>query len=1317
MEQEEEQQLIGIASASNSGPMVSATLGRVMTTLLKAKLKKLQDAILRLHSPPQITPLTVSLEQSLWFLHKYIGEASEKGEPLDQVLVPILQHVHGNLNAGFAKLSLAYCKISAILLEFGLIFYDRWLYCQSLTLRESKQGNQSLILLNWLFQDEVLFQAIMRNMAAIILRRDDRYLALGWCFLGRSLIEYENVVDNVSANAISEKYDVILETFCSCVTHLLSIICNGSNMQEGYELPTRLAVAAADFILSLTVALTKKDPASNKITKKQKLSSVYVKTQTLNLLPSATNDGDENTLRKASELSSSLELKLLLWNNLNELITLVKKLTAYSLKKNGFANGYLNWNFTMVFLDVASGRCSNELGIHFYEQKLQSCMLHGLIYQLKLNLVTILRTLMMSVILLGSFRTELLKHTGRWSRKSRSLHAKGLERVFKWLQEIKQHYGCFQDEAESQMLTSGSLLLSSCWKHYGMLLRLEDPKFSQQHKELLDQYLSGIQFYADNQAEEPSMSRNSKSETINFFLNCLLLLLGRLDNQQFGNAITEYGSQISQVLMSQLRCADEEVIDGTISIFKAVILRTNHTLSTRSLGDIRQMDSLLPILLNLLDERDAAAKAIVKLLAEHCSICSDSKCLYEVLKHIDSKNVAQRRNAVDFVADLIHMSSGSVNALTEATWMDVANRLLECLGDEDQIIQNQAANLIPMIDPMLVLPTLVDLSYSTHKSVQISASNALMALLVNHKQKPEILCMLLDCLSKLSRNPDSGAPNSRKEGSTFDADRILKLLSEWAKHVDDWHVMVGPLIDKMLDEPSNAVIVRFLSHISEYLAEAVDVVFNRLIVHMREQKEIDECFSIWKGRTDTNIEAMKREHCLFSRLCPLLVIRLLPLRVFDDLNSPIVYGECLRNSNVHDGHFSIKGTEYVAALMINRALSKSEFEDVRKLAAELCGRIHPEVLIPNLSSQLEFAASTQDVLTIKVCLFSFCTSLMVRGNSVYMHPDLFRIKKTIRKVLSWPSVDGDEISKAQHGCIDCLALMLCSELQEPKSSKGTANNGGSVLSYVINQLTSDEEDIFFEYDGGDKMAEATSRLSFRLCMANVLISACKKISDTGKKPFIRKILPRVVRSLGAMMDPEIRAACIQVLFAVAYHLKSWIFPYSNDLLSVVLKSLKEESLKEKTAGAKLLTCLMASEEEVVETISDRLLEARTLLQELSATDPSPDLRLMCQQLLGGGKKENKKERKVVDAAAAVHGYIRGGAAHSLHSADPQPESPRRDDGASRPQRHFVRLHRLPVSSPRNSPLSLPPPPRHWQKSIPTPAGGTDPTLPSAYGTV
>ena len=83
----------------------------------------------------------------------------------------------------------------------------------------------------------------------------------------------------------------------------------------------------------------------------------------------------------------------------------------------------------------------------------------------------------------------------------------------------------------------------------------------------------------------------------------------------------------------QLRCADEDVIDGTTTIFKAVILNTNHMLSRRSLRDDRQIDAFLPTLLNLLDEQDAAAKAIVKLLAEYCSMYDRSRAHVVVVFH------------------------------------------------------------------------------------------------------------------------------------------------------------------------------------------------------------------------------------------------------------------------------------------------------------------------------------------------------------------------------------------------------------------------------------------------------------------------------------------------------------------------------------------------------------------------------------------------------------------------------------------------------------------------------------------------------------
>jgi hypothetical protein len=67
----------------------------------------------------------------------------------------------------------------------------------------------------------------------------------------------------------------------------------------------------------------------------------------------------------------------------------------------------------------------------------------------------------------------------------------------------------------------------------------------------------------------------------------------------------------------------------------------------------------------------------------------------------------------------------------------------------------------------------------------------------------------------------------------------------------------------------------------------------------------------------------------------------------------------------------------IATFILERAFSKFEFEEVRKLSAELCGRLHPQVLFPTVLLQLEKATEIQDSLKIKACLFSICTSLMV----------------------------------------------------------------------------------------------------------------------------------------------------------------------------------------------------------------------------------------------------------------------------------------------------------------------------------------------------
>ncbi|KAI3992440.1 hypothetical protein MKX01_022531 [Papaver californicum] len=1082
-------------SDSTNSTVISSTIGKVINTLLTSRPKKLEDSISYLGSASMKT--SGSLEEPLCVLKKYVRDAVEKQEPLDQILVPMIEN--------------------------------------SLMWKDSRRSNQVLILLNWLFEDELVFEALAVDLVTIIKRKDDRYIALGWCTLIRAIVEHGITNKQSSDIGIQVKHQKLLKIFSSSISHLSSVVCSGSKLQDGFELPTRLTVAVADCILVLTEALIINASTSKRSLSADKAKILATSTTT------ASNEKQVNSISTLPQGTENVEMEFLLWNHLDELVTLVLKLLA-------------------------------------------------------------------------------------WSRKSRPLHAKGLEQVLQWLKEIKGHYTLVPEQAGGDTVKTGMALLSSCWKHYCMLLRLEDYRFSKSYMEMLNQYISGIQFYTKDYSDDQSGNKDGGIDTIKFFLSCISLILGRLNSKQFEIAMSEQGLQLSRNLLSQLQCVDEDVIEQVVCILRVTLFIRNFTSKESSFLDNQLSEEVLSLLLNLLDERDSIAKAVISLIAEFCSRNTNSECLQEVFARLTSGNSLQRRNAIDVVSELIHVSSGSEKPLPISIRKDIIKHLVDRLGDDEHSICIQSSNLLPMMtDPHLLLPDLAHLVYSPNERTRSSACEALAAVLKSHNKSPNLIIMLIDYLSNLYHNPKLSRtpPGGEGRGSNFDSDGILGLVPEWAKSVEDWSIFIEKLVDKMFSEPSNVIIVRFLSCISEHLANAPNVLLPRILLCMQGQEEMcRKLLATGASGIDKGDDSCKLRDSLFDHLCPLLIIRLLPLRVFDDLNSSIMYGHLLNEGTVDDTiDSSIENRSSIVILLVNRAFNKCEFEDVRKLAAELCGRIHPKVLYPTMRSQLESATCSRDIIKIKASLFAICTSLALRGSVPSLYPVMLEIRKILEMVLSWPSLDGDEVSKAQHGCIDCLALMICAELQasdslkefsrsktktaeKEKSSHENVDTANLVLNYVIQQLIQDNPE-----------PEKPSLLSFRLCMANVIISACQKISNPRKKRLAKRILPVLINSAAVITDSDVRAACIQVLFSAVYHLKLAILPYSSDLLRLSIKALQEGSDKEKMAGVKLMASLMSSEDAIVESIGNGLLEANSLLTSISVMNTaSPELRQVCEKL-------------------------------------------------------------------------------------------------------
>ncbi|GLJ22075.1 hypothetical protein SUGI_0413790 [Cryptomeria japonica] len=1053
--------------------------------------------------------------------------------------------------------------------------------------RGLQNRKQVLILLQWLSQSEEVFMVLADSLEKILIETDDHHIILGWCIVVRELVENEFTnVKSFIAGTLQGDAVHLFKICCHCIPRLLSIVHEGSVEQDGFLLPRRLSIAVADCILVFTQALTEDTCFPTPVRNKQTNQDKRVKKQLISSIDTDRSSGGVlgNDIPSTSGRgSSTMEKETLLWQHLDNLVDLVQ--------------------------------------------------------QLKM-----------------------------WSKRSRPLHEKGLQQVFKRLQEMRSFRDSVQvnqDGSESEMKI-GKAVLSACWKQYGKLMLLEDRNFTHTFKDSLQHFIAALQHYThiDDQ-EEDTTKKQDVMETRSYFLACIALLLGRLDTGLLERTLAEDGPQLLNLLFAQLRHADGDSTDLAVDILRSIIFRSSIALPSNSESSFERMETITPLLIELLDERDSTARAVVLLIAEYFSINPDAQGLKELFARLDSDNPTHRRNALDVISELMAICSQSGHTLASSLSQNIAKHLLDRLCDEELTNRVQASKLFSQLDPSFVLPALVRLVYSSDARVRSAASDALVAVLKGQTDPCNVIGMLLDSVRNtiqsisLPKHPGQVGEqlypgcSTSDNGPRADVDQIMRLVPKWSIVVHDWDSLVKMLLSKMFAEPSNAIIPRFMSQISDHLADVANIVFRHILPHMLKQQEVNEdTFSKGKeGRWDEGHDARLAE-ILFDRLSPLLVLRVLPLKAFNDLHSRELYGELFTSIGKHGGQGANIEEDCITVLLINRMSHVYEFDDVRKLAAELTGRLHPQVMLPLIEVSLEHATLSKNMLKLKACLFAICTSLVIRGKETALHAVMVKIRHLITTVLLWPCLDSDEVSKAQHGCIDCLALMICSEFGISDSNVASSQSnkpdmlpmksrlieevrdqadhvtfqsnaaGDTVISAVLCSLTLQQKTVPFiiskePHSSISEDGQKTSMpLAFRLCMANVLISACQKISHSGKLSLSRTIIPALIDFVQVSDNAQMRAACLQVLFTTVYHLKSSVLSYANDLLSLSIEAVRNRGLpQERIAGAKLMASLMASEESIVKEISPNLMKAKEVLRNISFMDTSTELRSLCEKLL------------------------------------------------------------------------------------------------------
>eukprot|EP00249_Psilotum_nudum_P023153 c28762_g1_i1 orf=79-3576(+) len=1018
---------------------------------------------------------------------------------------------------------------------------------------------QVTVLLQWLLKNEGLGTAVTDSFADVLEgNQGNNRVKLGWCVVVSELVQQRG---NARVTSEAGSWDETIVNLLSCAPQLLNILVKSSVKDGTNQIPTRLSMAAADCLLLLTKFVSE---ASHVLRESKKTKSSYDR------------KSQQCTILGQTSVASSIHIE-------DRQIDCHQGGSVASMPRRDLLveEEWILWEH----LD---------------------CLL-ALVTKLK-----------------------------EWNNKSRPLHAKGLEQVERHLENLVKFRDNFQVQGKWESnLSVGAAVLSACWQHFSSLILSENPSVFPEYKSTLSHWLEGLQHCLQREESEWEEHRILCNGTRNveelriFFLTCLALFLGKFQAHELGIVLEEFGSQLLNSLIGQLRGSNVEVAELASTILRTLFFSREIATNT-SFG----LEMIAPLLIDLLDERDAAARVVVVLIADYVAANPDTPELEQLFTILDTGNSSQRQNVLGIMSHLLHTRLLSGDNVFSSLRQRVACNLLNRLGDEELTNRVEAARLFAALDPTFVLPALVQRIYSRDQKVRSAASAALIAVLNSHRDQCAMVTVLLDCIINVAQKvpipQHPGDIGVATVGKSPDVDHIMRLIPAWASKVEDWEHVIEILLNRMFADPSNAVMPRFLSEISAHLSKRAQIVFCYLHAYMAKQQWLtDESLTL---KEETWKPSRRLDNMLFERLSPLLVLKVLPLSAFSDASCRDLYGGLATMMNDYSCSGNILSAalddKCITTLLLDRACGLMEFEDVRKLSAELMGRLLPSVMLPIITMQLEGAVKKRDTLRLKACLFAICTSLWLwRAESLY-HSAMACVQSLLIQILLWPcSAADEETAKAQHGCIDCFAMMICVEISS--STTGNSQMGkksGPIILFVIRCVTGQQSDLQLNGEKGENLLDEMFRdgaghvrgthESFRLCMANVLISVNQKISTRERPSYASQTIPPIIKFIQGSTESKMKAACLQVLFTGVYHFKDAVCPFAVDLLNLSVTILRsKESSEERIAAARLFASLLACEEATLSELTPYLLDAKIVLASVSTMDASPELRTLCEQLL------------------------------------------------------------------------------------------------------
>ena len=290
-----------------------------------------------------------------------------------------------------------------------------------------------------------------------------------------------------------------------------------------------------------------------------------------------------------------------------------------------------------------------------------------------------------------------------------------------------------------------------------------------------------------------------------------------------------------------LRSRDEQLVNASG--------RCGAQLAAQAMSTMRgdELDAAVPLFLDLLDRADAAAEAVVQILAQ-LILRKPQACLARVSEALgDEASSSRRKHALDALAiasqTLRARDVPSISPSAEAEVLSLRRQMgrlmMSRLGDSELSLRVHAAELLSSLEPNDVVPSLSRLCADRDANTRSAAMAALVGVMHASTDPMAAVSSFIDACraegyERSSVVPDSPAQigvvdragvRSRHADAAADkaAEHLYATVGQWAPalHAGAWKDITQMVVRKVLAAPHDAVLVGTCRRMAPWLDAAV----------------------------------------------------------------------------------------------------------------------------------------------------------------------------------------------------------------------------------------------------------------------------------------------------------------------------------------------------------------------------------------------------------------------------------------------------------------------------------------------------------------